>query len=74
MEKVINSRDAFSTSVALRLTVGVLAPCGTPLGILYANGQDHAPVDLTIQGEGDNVRAVAHTLDGETFLSMCPIE
>lgn len=74
MEKVISSRDAFRNSVALRLTVGVIAPCGTPLGILYANGQDQAPLDLTIQGSGDTVRATALTPDGETFLAMCPIE
>jgi hypothetical protein len=74
MEKVINSRDAFRHSVNLRLTVGVFASCGTPLGILYANGNDAAPVDLTVQGTGDEVRAVALTQDGETFLAMCPIE
>ena len=74
MEKVISSRDAFSASVRLRLTVGVIAPCGTRLGILYANACYDAPLDLTVQGSGDTMHAVALTPDGETFLSMCPIE
>ena len=74
MAKVITSREAFKFATTLRLTVGVIAPCGTRLGILYSNGCDDAPLDLTVQGEGDTFHAEALTEDGRTFLAMCPIE
>lgn len=70
MEKIISKQSAFRTSVDLRLCVGVIADCGTPLGVCFPNGRDHAPVDLTVQGSGDTYRAVALTPDGEAFLSL----
>ncbi len=69
--KIISSKQAFSVSVQLGVTVGVVAPCGTRLGVLFNGLTDERPIDLTIMREGDCYVAIPLSPDGSAFLELC---
>lgn len=70
MQKIISSRDAFYHSRDLRLSIEVFSSAGASLGNTFTK----ANPDLTLQLIGENIIAISHTEEGESYLSKCPIE